>query len=52
MLYLLGHGLPFLFIPLISLDTWLLAGPSLLGLFLAQGANDPLSKTVTFQIRS
>jgi len=35
LLYLLGHGLPFLFIPLISLDTWLLADPSLMGLFLA-----------------
>ena len=45
LLYLLGHGLPFLFIPLISLDTWVLAGPSLLG-FLAQGANDPLSITI------
>ena len=49
-LYLLGHGLPFLFIPLISLDTWLLAGPSLLGLFLAQGANDPLSITIRYTL--
>ena len=50
MLYLLGHGLPFLLIPLISLDTWLLAGPSLLGLFLAQGANDPLSITIRYTL--
>ena len=50
LLYLLGHGLPFLFIPLISLDTWLLAGPSLLGLFLAQGANDPLSITIRYTL--
>ena len=50
LLYLLGHGLSFLFIPLISLDTWLLAGPSLLGLFLAQGANDPLSITIRYTL--
>ena len=46
--YLLGHSLPFLFVPLISLDTWLLAGPSLLGLFLAQGTNDPLAITIRY----
>ena len=50
LLYLLGHALPFLFIPLLSLDTWLLAGPSLLGLFLAQGANDPLSITIRYTL--
>ena len=50
LLYLLGQGLPFLFIPLISLDTALLAGPSLLGLFLAQGANDPLSITIRYTL--
>ena len=50
LLYLLGHSLPFLFIPLISPDTWLLAGPSLLGLFLAQGANDPLSITIRYTL--
>ena len=50
LLYLLGHSLPFLFVPLISLDTWLLAGPSLLGLFLAQGANDPLSITIRYTL--
>ena len=49
-LYLLGHALPFLFIPLISLDAWLLAGPSLLGLFLAQGSNDPLSITIRYTL--
>jgi len=49
-MYLLGHGLPFLMVPLISLDTWLLAGPSLLGLFLAQGANDPLSITIRYTL--
>ena len=48
--YLLGHSLPFLFVPLISLDTWLLAGPSLLGLFLAQGANNPLSITIRYTL--
>ena len=50
LLYLLGHSLPFLFIPLISPDTWLLAGPGLLGLFLAQGANDPLSITIRYTL--
>ncbi len=50
LLYLLGHALPFLFIPLLSLDTVLLAGPSLLGLFLAQGANDPLSITIRYTL--
>ena len=50
LLYLLGHALPFLFIPLLSLDTWIFAGPSLLGLFLAQGANDPLSITIRYTL--
>ena len=49
-LYLLGHGLPFLMVPLISLDAWVLAGPSLLGLFLAQGSNDPLSITIRYTL--
>ena len=48
--YLLGHALPFLFVPLISLDAWVLAGPSLLGLFLAQGSNDPLSITIRYTL--
>ena len=50
LLYLLAHALPFLFIPLICLDTWILAGPSLLGLFLAQGSNDPLSITIRYTL--
>ena len=50
LLYLLGHALPFLFVPLLSLDTVLLAGPCLLGLFLAQGANDPLSITIRYTL--
>ena len=49
-LYLLGHGLPFLMVPLISIDAWILAGPSLLGLFLAQGSNDPLSITIRYTL--
>jgi len=49
-LYLLGQGLPFLMVPLISLDAWVLAGPSLLGLFLAQGSNDPLSITIRYTL--
>ena len=36
--------------PLISLDAWVLAGPSLLGLFLAQGSNDPLSITIRYTL--
>jgi hypothetical protein len=50
LLYLLGQGLPFLMVPLISLDAWVLAGPSLLGLFLAQGSNDPLSITIRYTL--
>jgi hypothetical protein len=49
-LYLLGQGLPFLMVPLISLDAWVLAGPSLLGLFLAQGSNGPLSITIRYTL--
>ena len=49
-LYLLGHSLPFLMVPLISLDAWILSGPSLLGLFLAQGSNDPLSITIRYTL--
>ena len=41
--YLAGQGLPLLFVPLISLDAWLLMGLPLLGLLLAQGDNNPLS---------
>ena len=37
-------------VPLISLDAWILAGPSLLGLFLAQGSNDPLSITIRYTL--
>ncbi len=35
--YLIGQGLPLMFIPFISLDSWLLMGLPLLGLLLAQG---------------
>ena len=35
--YLAGHGLPLVFIPYISIDSWLLMGLPLLGLLLAQG---------------
>lgn len=41
--YLAGQGLPLLFVPLISLDAWLLMGLPLVGLLLAQGNNNPLS---------
>jgi uncharacterized membrane protein len=48
--YLLGQGLPLLFIPLISLDSWLLMGLPLLGLLLAQGNNNPLSINIRYTL--
>jgi len=48
LLYLAGQGLPLLFIPWISLDSWLLMGLPLLGLLLAQGANNPLSINIRY----
>ena len=41
--YLFNQGLPLMFIPLISFDSWLLMGLPMLGLLLAQGSNNPLS---------
>ncbi len=35
--YLAGHGLPLVFIPFISIDSWLLMGIPLTGILLAQG---------------
>ena len=46
--YLLGQGLPLALVPLVALDSWLLMGPPLLGLLLAQGANDPLSINIRY----
>jgi uncharacterized membrane protein len=46
--YLLGQGLPLLFVPLIAADSWLLMGLPLLGLLLAQGSNNPLSITIRY----
>jgi hypothetical protein len=48
--YLLAQGLPLLFIPLISLDAWLLMGLPLLGLLLAQGSNNPLSINIRYTL--
>ena len=48
--YLLGQGLPLLFVPLISLDAWLLMGVPLLGLLLAQGDNNPLSINIRYTL--
>jgi hypothetical protein len=48
--YLLGQGLPLLFVPLISLDAWLLMGLPLLGLLLAQGSNNPLSINIRYTL--
>jgi uncharacterized membrane protein len=46
--YLAGQGLPLAFIPFLSLDSWLLMGLPLLGLLLAQGANNPLSINIRY----
>jgi len=48
LLYLAGQGLPLLFIPWIALDSWLLMGLPLMGLLLAQGANNPLSINIRY----
>ena len=48
LLYFAGQGLPLLFIPWIALDSWLLMGLPLLGLLLAQGANNPLSINIRY----
>jgi uncharacterized membrane protein len=46
--YLLGQGLPLLFVPYLSIDSWLLMGLPLLGLLLAQGNNNPLSINIRY----
>ncbi|MFM1799823.1 MAG: hypothetical protein RLZZ117_2101 [Cyanobacteriota bacterium] len=46
--YLLGQTLPLMFVPLLSLDSWLLMGLPLLGLLLAQGSNNPLSINIRY----
>jgi uncharacterized membrane protein len=46
--YLLGQALPLMFVPLISLDSWLLIGLPLLGLLLARGSNNPLSINIRY----
>jgi len=48
--YLFSQGLPLLFIPLISIDAWLLMGLPLLGLLLAQGNNNPLSINIRYAL--
>jgi hypothetical protein len=48
--YLAGQGLPLMFVPLISLDSWLLMGLPLLGLLLAQGENNPLSINIRYTL--
>ncbi|MFZ0408764.1 MAG: DUF2079 domain-containing protein [Cyanobium sp.] len=48
--YLISQGLPLLFIPLISVDAWLLMGLPLLGLLLAQGNNNPLSINIRYAL--
>ena len=48
--YLLAQGLPLALVPLISLDAWLLMGLPMLGLLLAQGANDPLSISIRYAL--
>jgi uncharacterized membrane protein len=46
--YLLGQALPLMFVPLLSIDSWLLIGLPLLGLLLAQGSNNPLSINIRY----
>lgn len=46
--YLLGQGLPLMFVPLVSLDSWVLMGLPLLGLLLARGSNNPLSINIRY----
>jgi uncharacterized membrane protein len=46
--YLLGQGLPLMFVPLVSLDSWLLMGLPMLGLLLARGSNNPLSINIRY----
>ena len=48
--YLLAQGLPLALVPLISIDAWLLMGLPMLGLLLAQGANDPLSISIRYAL--
>ncbi|MCT0199973.1 DUF2079 domain-containing protein [Synechococcus sp. CS-1325] len=48
--YLFAQGLPLLFIPLISLDSWLLMGLPFLGLLLADGKPPPLAINVRYAL--
>lgn len=48
--YLLAQSLPLLFIPLISLDSWLLMGLPFLGLLLADGKPPPLAINVRYAL--
>ena len=48
--YLLAQALPLALVPLISIDAWLLMGLPMLGLLLAQGANDPLSISIRYAL--
>jgi uncharacterized membrane protein len=48
--YLLAQTLPLLFLPLLSLDCWMLMGLPLMGLLLAQGKPSPLSVNVRYAL--
>jgi uncharacterized membrane protein len=48
--YLLAQSLPLLFLPLLSLDVWVLIGLPLAGLLLAQGKPSPLSINVRYAL--
>ena len=48
--YFLAQALPLALVPLISIDAWLLMGLPMLGLLLAQGANDPLSISIRYAL--
>ena len=47
-MYILGMGLPLLFVPLVAKDALLMASLPLTGILLAQGSNDPLSITIRY----
>lgn len=48
LMYILGMGLPLLFVPLVAKDALLMASLPLTGILLAQGSNDPLSINIRY----
>ena len=46
--YIAGMGLPLMFIPFISLDSWMMVGFPLIGVLLASSHNDSLSLSIRY----